>query len=123
MVSASAPSGLGFSLNPFHYVKVAAQDVYHVASNPNVQRAAASAAQAYAPAQYAQASQYVDVARGLAPPGGAAPMPMPPPGAVVQNDDGSEGDVVHPNKIQKNKLLLPIAIGGGALVLLLLLRR
>lgn len=116
MVSASAPSGLGFSFNPFHYVK-------EIATNQNVQRAAASAAQAYAPGAYAQANQYADVARGLIPPGGAQPMPMPPPGAVVQHEDGSEGVVEHRSVIQKNKLLLPIAIGGGALVLLLLLRR
>lgn len=123
MVSASAPSGLGFSLNPFHYVKVAAKDVYSVAQNPNVQRAAASAAQAYAPGAYAQASQYADVARGLAPPAGA-PMPMPPGGgAVVQHDDGSEGNVVHPNIIQKNKLLPYAVIGGGAIILLLLLKK
>ena len=111
---------LGFSITSL------AKDVYHVAANPNVQRAAASAAQAYAPGAYSQANQYADVARGLLPPRGSAPppqMPMPPPGAMV--DDGGDGGpaVVHPNVIQKNKLLLPIAIGGGALVLLLLLRR
>lgn len=97
--------------------------IEHIVSNPNVQRAAASAAQAYAPGAYAQANQYADIARGLVPPGGAVPAPTPPPGALVQHDDGSEGAVYHKDVIQKNKLLLPIAIGGGALILLLLLRR
>lgn len=123
MVSASAP--LGFSLNPFRYVKQAASGVYHVASDTRVQRAAAAAAQAYAPNQYAAASTYADRARGIISPGQMPPpMPMAPPGAVV-DDAGSDGGPVveHPNIIQKNKFMPFIIIGGGALVLLMLLKK
>ena len=127
MVNASAPTGLGFSLNPFHYVKSVATTVYHVAQNPNVQRAAASAAQAYAPNQYAQATQYADTARGLLPPPGAAmQVPVSPGGGTAMVDDGGADEgaaVVHPNVIQKNKWLPFAVIGGGAVVLLLLLKR
>ena len=110
-------------------MKSAATSVYHVASNPNVQRAAAAAAQAYAPDQYAQATQYADHARGIfRTPPGAVPMPGPPPGAgggaMVDDGGADEGAaVVHPNVIQKNKWLPFAVIGGGAVVLLLLLKR
>jgi hypothetical protein len=121
MVNASTP-GLGF--NPFSYVKSAATSIYHVAQNPNVQRAAASAAQAYAPEQYAQATQYADQARGLLPPPGAIPVSPGAPGAMVDDGGADEGAaVVHPNVIQKNKWLPFAVIGGGAVVLLLLLKR
>lgn len=128
MVSANAPAGLGISLNPFHYVKSAATSVYHAAQDPRVQQAAAAAAQAYAPNQYAQATMYADRARGIVqlPPGAVPgpPPPMPGGGAMVDDGGADEGAaVVHPNVIQKNNFMPYIVIGGGALVLLLLLKR
>lgn len=118
---------LGF--NPFSSiasgVKAAAKGVYSVASDSRVQRAATSAAQAYAPAQYAQATAYADRARGLIRPPGQPmsppqmmPPPMPPPGPMMDDD---AGPAMAP--VKKGNLIPLVMIGGAAVLVLLLLKK
>lgn len=118
MVISNAP-GLGFSIT--NVVKTAAKDVYSAAKDPRVQAAAASAAQAYAPDKYAQATQWADRARGLIPPAGAGPVgPMPSADASTPDPDGAP--VMRKVGVQKNNFT-PFIIGGGILVVALLLLR
>lgn len=120
---------LGF--DPLSVVKSAAQTVASVAQRDDVQRAAVAAAQAYAPKQYAKATEYADRARGVlvAPaPGIVAPvpaaMPMSPvvaPATARPDDYGELAPATAP--VQKGNLSTMLLIGGGAAVLLLLLMK
>jgi len=104
---------LGF--NPFSAVKSAARGVYHVAADPRVQRAAASAAQAYAPGQYAQVTEYADRARGIIrPPGPMGPGPGPMMPGPAADDDAAPAPA---GPVQRGNLLL---IGGAVVVGLVL---
>lgn len=133
-------SDLGFSLNPFHYVKKAAVGLYHVdkavLKNRFVQQSAVTAANAYAPGSGVAVQAGLQV---IAPSGGtvATPAPAPQVPAPTASDTtdqsapsadehgkhgggGSGGDQIFgmPKKY--------VLIGGGvlgAVVLLSLLRR
>lgn len=114
---------LGF--NPFATVasgiRSVAKGAYSVASDPNVQRAAVAATQAYAPNQYAQAVMYADRARGiLRPPPPPGAMPMPPPQMPPPGPDGDDDVSTKMAPVQKGNLM-PLAIGGAALLVLILL--
>jgi len=121
VITTATPVGLGF--NPFSAVKAVAKGVARVATNPNVQRAATTAAAAYAPGQYAQAQQYANQARGVyrtvIGPGGR-PMPVPvqmpaPPMSAVEESD------MHPTK--GGGVMTYALIGAGLLVVLLLVKK
>lgn len=122
---------LGF--NPLNVVKSAAKGVYSVASDPRVQQAAAAAAQAYAPEKYAQVSKYADqargfvrVARGPRQPGmpGMPPRPMmPPPPAMAPMPPMMDEDGMPPAAPVQKGNLMPLMIGGAALVVIVLLLR
>lgn len=118
-------TSLGF--NPVSALKTAGKAVYNVARDPNVQRAAMAAGQAYAPQQYAQAATYADRARGLVqqirPPGPPQMMPqgpMPPQMPMPPMDDEPPARMA---PIQKGNLLPMLLLGGGVVVLVLLLKR
>lgn len=122
MITAATPAGLGFS--PFSALKTVARTAARVATNPNVQRAAVAAGQAYAPEQYAQAQQYAakarHVYRTVIGPNGRpiqvaadAPTDMPP----VATDSSPE-----PGGKSGGGMLTLAAIGGGLLLVLLLTR-
>lgn len=107
-----------FGFNPFRAIVrahvVGTRAIAHAIQNPNVQRAAITAAQAYG-GNYATAAGYAQqVLPGQAPPPGA----MPPP-------DGGGGDDGGPMEAPVKKgNLLPIAmIGGAALLVLLMLKK
>ncbi len=119
----STTTGLGFS--PLSLIKksitVPTKFAVRAARDPNVQRAAAAGAQAYAPSQYEAAQQYADRARGVyhtvmrpgnqmpvGPDGSPAPMPMPMP----------DPDAPPPGA-QKGNILMFGLIGAGLLALLL----
>ena len=111
---------LGFSIKSF------AQDVAHVATDPRAQALVAAGAQAYAPGStaqvvsatqqalqhYHQAKRFIDRSTGKR---GPRMMTMPPPEMNMEPDGGPiVAPVQHSN-------LLPLVIGGGALVLILVM--
>jgi hypothetical protein len=124
---------LGF--NPLSSIKSVARGAYRVASDSRVQQAAAAAAQAYAPEQYATATQYADQARGIIRPpmpgmGPGPQMPMqqqmPAPPQMPQQQmpvPDDDGPTAPGGPVQKGNLLMYAAIGGGLLVVLLMLRK
>lgn len=118
---------LGFSItDPFKAVgrgiKTVAKTGYQVAQDPRVQRAAVAAAQAYAPSQYAQATMYAQRAQQiLRPPG--APPPPPPQMMPMPMPEMPEDVAPAMAPVQKGNMLPMLLLGGGALVLILLLRR
>lgn len=124
---------LGFSLNPFHYVKKAAVGLYHVDKavlrNKLVQASAASAANAYAPGSGAAVQAGLNV---IAPSGGgggivATPVPTAAPTPAPAADDASDAPAQHGGGDQMFGMPKKyVLIGGGilgAVVLLSLLRR
>lgn len=120
VITTASPAGLGF--NPFSAIKsgvtTVARGAVRVASNPNVQRAAAAGAQAYAPAQYAQAQMYADRARGiLRPPPGAPPPPMP---MMLPPPDMDQGA---PRPVKSNGMMLAALVGAGLIVVLLMTKK
>lgn len=94
---------------------------YQAAKDPRVQRAAAAAAQAYAPGQYARASEYADRARGIiAPPGQMMPPPQMP---MMPGGDEDGGGVMPGAPVQKGNMFTIAALVGAGLVIFLLLRK
>jgi hypothetical protein len=119
---------LGFSITtPFKYAARGVQSVakygYRVAQDSRVQQAAAAAAQAYAPSQYATATMYADRARGIIAPPGAM---LPPPGAMMPAPMPAGGDDVDmapasAGPVQKgNMITIGVIVGVGVLAFLLL---
>lgn len=100
---------------------------YSAAQDPRLQRAAAAAAQAYAPGQYATATEYADRARGIfRPPGPQSPIPMPammPPGQEQAMDEDGGGPMPGAGPAQRGNMLTIGAIVGVGLLALLLLRK
>jgi hypothetical protein len=94
---------------------------YRAAQDPRVQRAAAAAAQAYAPAQYAQASEYADRARGILMPPGQAPMPMPQ--MPMPGGDEDMGPPAPGGPVQRGNMITIAALVGAGLIVFLLLRK
>ena len=124
---------LGFSItDPFKAIasgaKYVGKTAYSAAQDTRVQRAAAAAAQAYAPGQYAQVTEYADRARGIfRPPGPQTPMQMPmpmmPPQAMPPMDDDGGPMPAPGGPVQKGNLLTIGALVGAGLIVLLLLRK
>jgi len=119
ITTATPPAGLGF--NPLNVVKSAGRGLVRVASNPNVQRAAAAGAQAYAPDQYASAQMYADRARGIfRPPPGSMPMgPPPPPPMMAPDPDAGPGDIGPGGVKSSSGLVIAGVVAVGLLVLLM----
>lgn len=115
---------LGFS------IKSLVSDVAHVATDPRAQALVAAGAQAYAPESTAQvvsatqqalskyrgAKRFIDRSTGKGRGHGPRMMPEMPPPEMNMEPDG--GPIVAP--VQHSNIL-PLAIGGGALVLILVM--
>lgn len=116
---------LGF--NPTSALKRVARGAYDVARDPNVQRAAMAAGQAYAPQQYAQAAMYADRARGLVRAGAPQGPPMPPqmqmmpPQGPPMYDESDGGPQMAP--VKKGNMLPLLLIGGAIVVVLFVLKK
>lgn len=102
---------------------------YSAASDPRLQRAAAAAAQAYAPGQYAQVTEYADRARGIIrPPMPGQPMPMqqmPMPQMPQMPMPGGDDDMgpAPGGPVQKGNMFMIAALAGAGLLVFLLLRK
>lgn len=120
MITTATPVGVGgFGFNPLNAIKSGATSVARttarVATDPNVQRAAAAGAQAYDPKRYAQAQAYADRARGIfQPPQQQMPAPMPMPMMPMPDPNAP------PAGAQKGNIMLFGLIGVGIVAILLM---
>jgi hypothetical protein len=120
---------IGF--NPWSAIKQVEHTAVRVASDPRAQRAAATAANAYYPEQYAQVRQKVGQARQIlrqndgqyqqAMEQRAHQPPMPQFGPMPPQFDPDSGGPTAP--VQHGNIIGLAAVAGAGLVLFLLLRK
>ena len=122
------PSEFGFSLNPFHYVKKAASGFVKVdkaiLKNKLVQRAAATAANAYAPGSGALIQTGLQTVAPAG--GGTVATPAGQPATPATSSDDTSAPAPHGHGGHGDQLFgMPkkyVLIGGGVLGVVILLK-
>lgn len=129
------PTNLGAWTDPFKKIGktvykahvVGTRVLVKAAKNPNVQKAAAQSAQAYAqqkyPEQYAKGAGYVEQAKAIyRPPQPQAPG-MPQQMAPQQEEMAEDAPMPGGGPVQKGNFTTLALIGGAAVLLLIMMKK